>query len=176
VLVTVDSTDVCTGVKEIQSIVGSTSTTTPGDTAAIAVRGDGVHSVSFNATDNAGNVEQPTTLTIKIDKTAPAGNISTAPGILWPPNHKMVDVAVNGGPSDETSGISSVVFTVTDEYGMVQPGISGFNTTIPLEAWREGTDEDGRHYAITAVITDNAGNATVISTEAVCPHDMRNKK
>ncbi len=177
VLITVDSADACTGVKEIRTVVDTATASTAGDSATIAVRGDGVHSVSFKAADNAGNVEEPgTTLTIKIDNTAPAGNISVTPGILWPPNHKMVNVAVNGGPSDGTSGIGSVVFTVTDEYGTVEPVISGFNTTIPLEAWRDGTDKDGRHYTIMAVITDNAGNTTAVSTEAICPHDMRDKQ
>jgi hypothetical protein len=64
---------------------------------------------------------------------------------------------------------------VTDDYGTVEPPVSGFNTTIPLEAWRKGGDKDGRHYAITAVITVNAGNRTTVTTEAVCPHDMGNK-
>jgi hypothetical protein len=87
-----------------------------------------------------------------------------------------VDVAVNGGASDTESGVASVEFTVADDYGTVEPPVSGFNTTIPLEAWRNGGDRDGRHYSITAVITDNAGNKTTVTTEAVVPHDMRGKK
>jgi hypothetical protein len=62
--------------------------------------------------------------------------------------------------------------SVTDEYGTVQPTVNGFNTLVPLEAWREGTDRDGRHYIITAAITDRAGNTTTVQTEALCPHDM----
>ena len=127
------------------------------------------------AIDKAGNTAS-TSVTVNIDKTAPAANISVTPAILWPPNHKMVNVAVNGGASDNTSGVASVVITVTDEYGRVQPAVNGFNTTIPLEAWREGADRDGRHYLITAVITDKAGNKTTVTTEAVCPHDMGDKE
>lgn len=176
VLITVDSADSCSGVKEIRSSVDGNATTTPSSTATIAVSGDGAHGVTFGATDNAGNVELPKTLTINIDKTAPDADISVTPDLLWPPNHKMMDVLVYGGATDGASGVTSVVFTVTDEYGTVQPAVSGFNTTIPLEAWREGTDRDGRHYTITAVITDKAGNTTTVSSEAVCPHDMRDEK
>lgn len=127
------------------------------------------------AKDKAGNTAS-TSVILNIDKTAPAANISVTPGILWPPNKKMVDVAVKGGATDAASGIESVLFTTHDEYGIVQPVVSGFNTTIPVEAWREGADRDGRRYTITAVITDKAGNTSTVSTEAVCPHDMRDKR
>jgi hypothetical protein len=111
-------------------------------------------------------------VTLNIDKTPPVAGLSLNPGILWPPNHKMVNVQVNGGSVDSTSGVASIVFTVLDEYGAVQPVVDGFNTTILLEAWRKGTDQDGRHYTVTAVITDAAGNTSVVTTQAVCPHDM----
>jgi hypothetical protein len=252
VMVTVDSADSCSGVRAIRYGIDGSTSTAPGSTAVITVRGDGAHSVTFSSTDNSGNVEQPRTLTINIDKTppvitasvspvpnangwhntdvtvtftcsdggsgitsctqpvtvtteganqtisgavvdnagntasasvtlnidktAPSGEISVTPGLLWPPNHKMVDAAVNGGSSDAVSGVASVVFTVIDEYGTVQPAVSGFNTVVPLEAWREGTDMDGRHYTITAVITDKAGNRTTVTTAVVCPHDMKDKQ
>ncbi len=250
VAISVESTDTCAGVKEITSTVDGAANVIAGSTATISVSGDLVHSVSFGATDNAGNRETSQAATIKIDQTVPritahvspapnaagwnnadvtitytcsddlsgiaicpepvtvstegagqvitrtgvdrAGNTASAsvtlnidksapvadilvtPGLLWPPNHKMVNVAVNGGTSDTGSGVASVVITVTDEYGKVQPTANGFNTTLPLEAWREGTDMDGRHYTITAVIMDKAGNSTTVSTQAVCPHDMGN--
>jgi hypothetical protein len=122
------------------------------------------------AVDNAGN-SATASVSLNIDKTAPAGTIVAAPGILWPPNHKMVNVTVSGGSSDALSGVASVVFTVVDEYGMVQPLVSGFNTSILLEAWRAGSDRDGRRYTISAFITDNAGNTSTVTTEVVCPHD-----
>jgi len=128
--------------------------------------------VSGTAVDKAGN-SATTSVTVNIDKSMPEVTISVNQGDLWPPNHKIVNVAVNGGASDSASGIASIVFTVKDEYGYIEPLLTGFNTTIPLEAWREGTDLDGRHYWITAEITDKAGNKTTTTTEAVVPHDMR---
>ncbi|MEK7699480.1 MAG: SBBP repeat-containing protein [Planctomycetota bacterium] len=125
------------------------------------------------AIDNAGNSTN-TCVALNIDKTPPVLNITVTPGLIWPPNHKMVDVAINGGASDSTSQVASIVFTVTDEYGTVQPIVSGFNTIIPLEAWREGTDKDGRHYIITVVAIDKAGNQSTATTQVMVPHDMRN--
>ncbi len=167
--------DSCTGVKEIHYTINGAETVVSGDTADFTLTEDGEYAVTYGAEDKAGN-EASASVTLNIDKTAPVADISVTPGILWPPNHKTVDVAVNGGASDPSSGIASVEFTVTDDYGTVEPLVSGFNTTIPLEAWRSGGDRDGRHYAITAVITDNAGNRTTVTTEAVVPHDMRGKK
>lgn len=132
----------------------------------------GGQAVSGTAVDKAGN-KASTSVTVNIDKSQPKATISVNPGDLWPPNHKMVNVAIDGGASDLISGIASVVFTVKDEYGYIEPIVTGFNTTIPLEAWREGGDTDGRHYSITAEITDKAGNKTTVTTEAVVPHDKR---
>ena len=144
--------------------------------APVTVTAEGAGQVVTGiAIDKAGNTAS-TSVTVNIDKTAPTANISVTPAILWPPNHKMVNVAVNGGAADNTSGVASVVITVTDEYGRVQPAVTGFNTTIQLQAWRKGEDRDGRHYLISAVITDNAGNKTIVTTEAVCPHDMGDKQ
>lgn len=127
--------------------------------------------VSGTAYDKAGN-SATASVVLNIDKTPPTATLSVDPSILWPPNHKMIDVAVTGGASDSLSGVASVLFSVKDEYGLVQPVITGFNSTIPLEAWRDGNDMDGRHYTISAVITDTAGNRSTVSTEVVVPHDL----
>lgn len=72
------------------------------------------------------------------------------------------------------SGIGTVTFSVMDEYGIIQPSISNFNATIQLEASREGSDEDGRLYTISAVASDAAGNITTTSTTVLVPHDQGN--
>lgn len=94
------------------------------------------------------------------------------PTVLWPPNGEMVDVFVGGDVYDPDSGIAHLVFTVTDEYGQVQPSLSGFNTSIKLEARCDGKDKDGRHYTISAVATDATGNASTASTVVLVPHDQ----
>ncbi|MBI4823724.1 MAG: hypothetical protein HY805_05785 [Nitrospirae bacterium] len=117
--------------------------------------------------------ETPKSITVRLDKTPPVVSLSADPSILWPPNHKLVNVTIGGGAEDSLSGVAEVVFTVTDEYGSIEPKVQGFNTTIPLEAWRNGNDLDGRRYEITVVVTDNAGNSSTTSNVVMVPHDQR---
>jgi len=107
------------------------------------------------------------------DTTPPNVSIVATPNILWPPNHKMVDVRIDGSATDVTSGIASVVITVSDEYGIYNMPVSGFGSTIQLEAWRDGSDKDGRVYTITVIATDMAGNQSTATTMVTVPHDMR---
>lgn len=169
------ATDSCSGVKEIHYTVNGVETVIPGDYASLTLTADGIYNITYYSIDNAGNAESPNNMTVKIDKTPPVLNLSTNPNILWPPNHKIVDVLIGGNAIDVLSGIALVAFTVTDEYGIVQPSISDFNTTIQLDAWREGTDMDGRHYTITAVAADAAGNKTTTSATVLVPHDQGRK-
>ena len=111
--------------------------------------------------------------TIPPDITPPTVTVTATPSILWPPNHKMVDVTIDGSASDDTSGIVFIEITVTDEYGIYNMTVPGFGSIIQLEAWREGTDRDGRVYTITVVATDMAGNKSTTTTQVTVPHDLR---
>jgi hypothetical protein len=165
------------GVKEIHFTVDGMETVVPGSTASRVITGDGTHTVTFYAIDNAGNVETaPQEMSINIDQTAPEiTSLGADTAILWPPNHKMVNVVLDGPAADSASGIASTVITVTDEYGIYNMTIPGFRNAIPLEAWREGSDKDGRLYTITAVVTDNAGNQSTGTKTVLVPHDMQGK-
>lgn len=169
------ATDSCSGVKEIHYTVNGTETVVSGESASLTLTNDGTYNIIYYSIDKAGNAESSNSMTVKIDKTPPILNLSTGTNTLWPPNHKMSDVTIGGNATDATSGIASVAFTVVDEYGIVQPSISNFNTAIQLEAWREGTDKDGRHYTITAVAADAAGNKTTTFTTVLVPHDQGKK-
>ncbi|MBI4824470.1 MAG: hypothetical protein HY805_09635 [Nitrospirae bacterium] len=148
-------------------------TVVSGASAGIIIKDEGVYEITYFSVDNKGNMETPKSITVRIDNTPPVINLTADPSILWPPNHKLVDVTIGGGAEDSLSGVASVVFTVTDEYGSIEPEVSGFNTTIPLEAWRNGNDKDGRRYTITIITTDNAGNNTTAFAVVRVPHDQR---
>jgi hypothetical protein len=163
------------GVKEIHYTVDGTETIVQGSSASFSIVGDGTHAVTWYAVDNAGNVETPVQeMSINIDKTSPSiPALSANTAILWPPNHKMVNVLIKGSVADGGSGIASTIITVTDEYGIRNVTVSGFGSSIPLESWRLDTDMDGRLYTITAVTTDEAGNHSTGTTTVLVPHDMR---
>lgn len=112
-------------------------------------------------------------LPLEADKTPPQLTLSATPNYIWQRDGKMVDVTIVGWSADSLSGVASVEFSVADEYGLVQPIITDFNTTIALEATREGGDKDGRHYTITAIATDRAGNKSTASTVVTVVNDKQ---
>jgi beta propeller repeat protein len=104
------------------------------------------------------------------DTDPPVVSISASPSVLSPPTGLMVPVTVSGSAEDVGSGIASLVFSVVDEYGLVQPPLTAFGETIYLLADRTGEDKDGRTYTITVTATDGAGNQSVASTIVTVPH------
>jgi hypothetical protein len=172
------------GVKQIQfSLTGASSgtQTVPGSSAIVVIANEGVTTLTYSATDNAGNQETPKTLTVQIDKTPPAITALANPTTLWPPNGKMVPVTIAGAITDTVSGVqaSTATYAVTDEYGSVQPsgkvtlGSNGsYSFTIQLQASRNGDDLDGRQYTITVSAQDNAGNTGTAATSVTVPHDQ----
>lgn len=180
VAVRLDASDSGSGVRDIrysidggEELVAGTAQPSPDLATSFVIRADAAHTIRYYAVDDAGNREEPNTIDIPVDKTPPMAAISISPRLLWPPNHKLVDVKIDGKGDDALSGVASIDVRIADEYGIYTASAKGFGGTVPLEAWREGTDRDGRHYTITAIVMDNAGNITTVTTEALVPHDMR---
>jgi YVTN family beta-propeller protein len=179
------ATNVVTATVQVEYPFG-VAVTPDGTKVYVTSAASGIVSVIDTATDTVIDTFDLGTLSLNFgkfigpatigDTTPPTVTVSATPNTLWPPNHKMVDVTIDGSATDDMSGIASVVITVTDEYGLYNMTVSGFGSTIQLEAWREGTDKDGRIYTITAVATDKAGNQSTTSTQVIVPHDMRDKK
>lgn len=116
-------------------------------------------------TVNDGEKSAANTVSITVqDTTPPEVTISASPDHIWPPNRKMWDITIGGGVSDSCS-ISSVTFKVTDEYGVVQPTITDFNTIIQLQVDIDPKDKDRvRQYSIIATATDAGGNQATSTT------------
>lgn len=115
------------------------------------------------------------------DTTAPRIFAEVTPSIVSSIGHRSLTFVVVGSVRDE-GGVdpASGVFTVTDEYGTVEPhgtftiGSDGrYTFVVSLEAWRRGDDRDGRRYLITVTADDVGGNTGVTSTRVVVRHDMR---
>ena len=128
---------------------------------------DGTCTMMDSAVDAAENASTVTDGTITLDRTPPVVSVSSSRATLWPPNGKMVPVIVSGTIADTGSGVkvSSVAYSVTDEYGSVQPhgsvalGTNGrYTFTLELEASRHGDDRDGRQYVISVSAQDKAEN------------------
>jgi hypothetical protein len=170
-------------VKQIEYSLSGAQTAAPqvviGDTASINVVNEGVTTIHFFATDVAGNVEPPTSLTVRIDKTRPVISGMPAGCSLWPPNHELVTVGTVTA-SDALSGVAAGSLQVkgTSNEGSDDPhspdivitpnGVGGF--VIQLRAERSGKGND-RVYNLTATVGDLAGNTAVATANCTVPHD-----
>lgn len=170
-------------VKQIEySLAGAqtiASQVVPGSSATINVINEGVTTVSYFATDVAGNVESPQSVTVRIDKTRPLISGMPASCSLGPPNHKLVTVATVTA-SDALSGVAAGSLQVTgtsneasdDPHSpdiVVSPnGTGGF--VVQLRAERAGNG-GGRVYNLTATASDLAGNTTTATASCIVPHD-----
>lgn len=95
------------------------------------------------------------------------------PVMLWPPNKRMVNVAVN---TQVTGAMGEVTLSlrIEDEYGVLtRPDAPWAGGTVQLEASRRGDDPDGRVYTIVIQATDASGQRAEARTRVIVPHDQR---
>jgi hypothetical protein len=179
--VALTATDDLVRVKEIHAQVRERTGSVPG-TASIAPGGelripsltvDGVYDVTFHAVDVLGNAEQPRTVTVRVDRAAPAvRGLPTAPCLVWPPNRRMVQVADVVG-HDALSGVAAVDVAVTsNEPAEDDDDIAVVGGSVAVRAVRDGRGI-GRTYTVEAVVTDRAGNATADRATCEVRHDQR---
>lgn len=136
---------------------------------------EGHHKIEFYSVDKDENIEEIKSIEFDIDKTKPEVEIHTDLKTIWPPNGKMVDITITGTISDENPYVTTIL--VEDEYDLVEPSITTFETeinqTIQLEAFRREEDKEGRIYTIKILATDLAGNTSLETLEVIVPHDQR---
>jgi hypothetical protein len=116
----------------------------------VVLSGEGAHTLSYWSTDWAGNAEQPHTVSVNIDKTAPTITVS---GLVYGSYSDSTDMTPIVTLSDTLSGIDDSKTTVTlSTYGTQQPVQSGAAIalyTLPL----------GSH-TLTVTASDLAGNTS----------------
>ena len=99
---------------------------------------------------------------------------------LWPPNHKLVEIAI-GGVTDVDGDLPDVtVVGVTQDEPMVGTGDGdacpdasgvGLDETVSLSAERRG-DGDGRVYHVSFIADDGAGGTCSGEVVVCVPHDQ----
>ena len=112
------------------------------------------------------------------DTTPPViASITANPAVVWPPNHKMVKVAVNVNATDDYDPAPVCVITGVDvldggcksQYASV--GTIG-GLSVMLRAERCGSRHD-RVYVIKVSCTDAQGNVSTGTVDVTVPHDLR---
>lgn len=151
-----------------------------GAAASVEVTTPGITTLTYFATDAAGNEEVARTLTVRLDGSAPVLDGLPAGGCtLWPPNHEMVPVAIVSA-SDALSGVApgSLQLTVQSnepsdpsapDFLVIPDGSGGL--VVELRAERRGSGP-GRLYTLTATAKDLADNVQTVSATCTVPHDQ----
>ena len=178
--VTFSANDNCSGVATIQYSTDGGATWQP-YSGSFVFNTEGTTTVLYRSLDRANNAETAKSFTLKIDTSAPVLALSATPSVIWPITGETVNVRIDGNGSDPVSGLASVSYVVTDEYGTplslpmrtLNGNSNTWNETLTVEANRAGTDLDGRLYVVIATLTDVAGNTTTARTNILVPHDLR---
>jgi alpha-tubulin suppressor-like RCC1 family protein len=175
------------GVKEIAYELSGGQTgsgTVAGAQASVKVTAEGTTTLTYFATDKAGNVEAKKTLVVRIARSAPTVSCTADPGALWPPNHQLVpitvSVQVDGTPATTGFTLTSVTSNEPDDApgggdGDTTGDIQGFDvgtadTAGLLRAERAGSGS-GRVYTLTYSARDGAGNESTCTATVRVPHD-----
>jgi hypothetical protein len=137
--------------------------------------GLGPNTVDLTAEDPGGQ-RSSCQATVSVWDTEPPSilEVAAVPGVLWPPNHKMVTVQVSANVADSCSAsacsIKSVVSSEPD------PGDPDWQIvdqdTVLLRAERLGSGP-GRTYTVSTSCQDAAGNANIGTVTVQVPHDHR---
>jgi uncharacterized repeat protein (TIGR01451 family) len=147
--------------------------------------GVGTTTVTWKATDGAGNFSTATQTVTVIDNTAPTITLNGQTPSMWPPNHKYQTFSVTNFVTsvfDNCGGVtvnSVVIDHVTSDE--TENGNGDGNTTndiiiasncksVQLRSERDGGG-NGRVYTITFRLTDTHGNVTTADARVVVAHN-----
>jgi len=132
-------------------------------------------SVTLTVTDGTGASSQCTGTVSVVDNMPPAiSAVTVTPSLLWPPNHKLVEVTIGYAATDNCGQPSCLISSVTSN----EP-ISGSDYTVidahhlKLSAERLGSG-NGRIYTSTITCTDSSANSSSQTATVTVPHDQRN--
>ena len=95
------------------------------------------------------------------------------PGSLWPPNKKMVDIAIDGIVDAEGDEVTITIDAITnDETGTDDASFDGSTARVRADRFGKG---DGRTYTIEFTADDGQGGSTTGSVTVEVPHDQSGK-
>lgn len=143
----------------------------------------GRHVIDLHVAEQGAGEGSARTVVTVVDATPPKLWVGVSAGMLWPPNHKMVEIIPAIVVTDNADDAPRVeLISVTSSEPDDAPGAGdgattgdiaiGSNGSISLRAERDGRGP-GRTYTLRYAATDAAGNRTLAEATVTVPHDMR---
>ena len=141
----------------------------------------GITPVTLTVTDSEGASSECVGKVTAVDTTPPTITFaSVEPSVLWPPNHKMVNVTVNYGVADNCSATCSLSVTSNEPVNGRGDGATSRDWKVvdshhvKLRAERAGTGT-GRIYTVTTTCIDGSGNTSSQALTVSVPKDQKKK-
>ncbi len=146
----------------------------------------GIHAITLEVQDSTGRTSSVTGDVIVEDTVPPVLLTSVGPDTLWPPNHRLEDVAVNAGATDlcDTNPAIVLVSAASDEpddavgpddgattgdIREAQAGTADFLVSLRAERDRNA---NGRTYTLSYEAADVSGNIAGESVGTFVPLDL----
>jgi hypothetical protein len=142
----------------------------------------GTHTVTRRVTDAAGETSTDDVIVDVQDNTPPVVDLMVDPAVIWPPNHKMVDVHATVNVADCSPVTIALVSVNSNEPdndigdGNHEPDVTGVNEgtedyDFQVRAERAGPGA-GRIYTVVYLVTDDGGLETWATSHIEVPHDQ----
>jgi FG-GAP-like repeat/Thrombospondin type 3 repeat len=166
---------------------GGPDQTSPGtDSMVRAFLPLGENVVELRVTDMEGEVGTATTSILVQDSTAPELRLSVTPAMLWPPDHRLVEVTTSVEARDRCGAATVVLTSATNSEpddaegpgdGATVGDIQGADIgAADLDLWlrseRDGRGP-GRTYALTYTARDPSGNTREATVRVRVPRDLK---
>ena len=145
----------------------------------------GRHVLAHRVRNAAGLVDSASFVVTVADTTPPLATAVARPGVLWPPDHRLVPVHVDLTTSDACSGSPSVILvSVSSNEADDAPGSGDGRTKGDIDGLDPGDDRDvllraerssagtGRVYTLAYRVSDDAGNTGTVETRVIVPRDQ----
>lgn len=145
----------------------------------------GAHALSLVVTDSGGLTATDQVLVSVVDTTPPALLVSLEPAVLWPPNHRMVQVTASVSATDACGPASVSLLSVISSEPDDAPGGGDGATTNDIQGAVAGapdfefllraeraTGGPGRTYTATYRALDGSQNSAEAAATAVVVHDQ----
>jgi hypothetical protein len=147
----------------------------------------GMHCVMLTVKDPSGHIDRDIITVTVADTTPPELTVALSPRLLWPANHKLVNIRAAVEASDLCGNVTdlkllSIVSNQPDNKigdgnttGDIVAKIGTLDRQFKLRAERAGPGRD-RIYTVTYQATDDSGNSANVSVDVVVPHDARSNQ
>jgi hypothetical protein len=140
----------------------------------------GTTPVTLTVTDDEGATATCTALVTVVDTTPPSLSApSASPSVLWPPNHKLVGVAIHYDVADNCSQPAAIACALGVASDEPIDGIGDGHSSpdwlvtdahrVQLRSERSGRG-DGRVYGVAIECRDGAANGVIGEVDVVAPH------